>query len=492
MKMRCRLCFVRRIMPVFGFTVNILCGCAAEPIDRILDDLQGADKSYPVFPATESEPSFVGGMCVGYRSLPDIRAYDIDTSSVTNIKEIMRIELCRAQTELHWLWDDQGEEKRILDDRIKIAAAKDVPHALRLFETYILPSLEDRSDARIGKLRQQIKDGKSWIYCRTDHKDYLNFFYLNLFPSCDHGRYVFAYLDTLWNKTTNSAVPPPERSPFLPLSPQYPFLHNHYSNSCYEDYCARLPRIDETLDYREEEVLRGKLENAGVYPGRIDVVAVVEVVDVQFMGVTGFDYTRKYSADHCLGCRAEYHIRLDVRKVEQGELASDIYILECKPFWVEFWFERDLWEYYPGITLRVGLQRHDGKLRLIEESIVEPYPPYSDKEINISGGTMIRGPNGLPADREGRLEPLVITYGSHTKVEFRHGEIITSGTQASFADFGVTSKFRVLELKDGANKAYWENVWYAPKEHCLMHDSYKRGLGIGDFWECKSIESGAK
>lgn len=446
MIMSCRMCFASWIIPASVFALNFLCGCGTESLDCILDDLQGADKSYPVFRPTESEPSFVGGMCVGYCSIPDIREYDIDTSSVTNIREIMRIELCREFSEI------PGD----LDNQIKIAAAKDVPHALSLFDAYILPSLEDRSDARIKKLRRLIEEGRSWIYCRTDIEGYLGFFFLNLFPSCDSGEYGFAYLEFYWDKATRRADIDVERYGHLRLRPQFPYLRCHYSNSCYEDYCARLPRIYDTLDAREYEVLDD--------PYRIDVAAIVEVVDVQLIGVTGFNYSRNHYNDYP-GTRAEYHIRLDVRKVEKGELSSDICVLECRQFRREF--ESWAWPYYPGVTLRVGLQYYNGKLHLIEQSIVEPYPPYSDAGVSVSGGRMIRGPNGLCDDQEGRLEPLVVNYGSHTKVEFRHGDIITSGVRATFADFGVTSKFRILELNDGANKAYWESVWYTPKDQCL-------------------------
>ena len=82
--------------------------------------------------------------------------------------------------------------------------------------------------------------------------------------------------------------------------------------------------------------------------------------------------------------------------------------------------------------------------------------------MSISGGAFV---GGFRADeREGNLEPLIVAYGKHTKVEFKNGDILTSGEMATFPDFGVTSRFRILEMKDGANKEYWEGVWFATRD----------------------------
>ena len=75
--------------------------------------------------------------------------------------------------------------------------------------------------------------------------------------------------------------------------------------------------------------------------------------------------------------------------------------------------------------------------------------------------------SGLAKEFEWRLTPLVVEYGSHTKVEFSHGDIVTIGKRSSFVDFGVSSKFKIIELKEGANKAYWEKCWFAS---CLIGD----------------------
>ena len=121
--------------------------------------------------------------------------------------------------------------------------------------------------------------------------------------------------------------------------------------------------------------------------------------------------------------------------------------------------------YYRGMTLRIDLHIDDGDLLLIDALPVEPYPPYSADNVRVTGGSLIGGFRA--DDTEGRLEPMIVTYGTHTKIEFRHGNILTTGRKSSFVDFGITSKFQVLELKKGANVEYWRNAWFLPGKRNL-------------------------
>ena len=344
-----------------------------------------------------------------------------------------------------------------------VVGASDVAQALKMFETHIMPTLEDRSESRIRGIRRLIAEGKAWVYT-VSSDDWQWCYLLDLFPSLtsegfDFEGFGFHYLVSFRNVQTGVFNPQCENEGLLELLPRENMPGDDAPVSAYEDYLKRLPRFKDALP------------RIGVaYPyaddGFVDVSAIVDVVDVQLVRVSDFDYRRMHQSS-CLFwtyppcCSAIYQIRLDVREVENGSLESDVYVLETRRTWNEFKQPRE-WLYFRGMTLRVSLHRDGSELLLIAEQLVEPYPPYSNDNVSISGGALV---GGFRADkREGNLEPLIVAYGKHTKVEFKNGDILTSGEMATFPDFGVTSRFRILEMKDGANKEYWEGAWFAPRE----------------------------
>lgn len=335
---------------------------------------------------------------------------------------------------------------------IRILAANNLQHALCLFDAYIAPTLEDRSDARLNSLRHRLEDGKSWIYYYEIDGRYLCCHFVDLFPSCNSGQYGFNYYNSAWDYEQGKLERLVESRGVLGLQPKDPSLGFRYSDSDYEEYCAGVPRF--------KCGLYGPTGNdSQLVSGSADIWMIADVVDVQLVGVTGFDYSRTHDLSYP-GCCAEYRVRLDVRKVERGELSSKICILEVRPFWEEFMFDGS-WCFYRGMTLRVGLYREKGTTYCVEAEPVEPYPPYSNENVRVCGGSLV---GGIDAMENGRLKPLVVEYGAHTKVEFKHGDIITSGKRATFADFGVTSKLKILEMKEGANRSYWENAWFNQEE----------------------------
>lgn len=332
-----------------------------------------------------------------------------------------------------------------------VVGAYDAEQALKDFESHILPTLEDRSETRISSIRRSVEEGKSWVYVATS-AEWQTYYLLDLFPSSTGDGYGFCYLVSRRNVLTGEFDPPCENYGLLELLPREDRLCDKQPISAYDEYLQRIPRFEDALPRIGEP--------CGYTDNLVDVSAIVDVVDVQLVCVTGFDYGRMHKA-WSPGCCALYQIRLDVREVEKGTLDSDVYVLETRRSWDEFKHPLE-WLYFRGMTLRVSLHRDGSELLLIEEHPVEPYPPYSNDNVLIRGSALVGGAGA--DEREGNLEPLVVEYGSHTKVEFRNGDIITSGRRATFADFGVTSKFKILELKDGAQKAYWNSVWFAPRK----------------------------
>ena len=378
------------------------------------------------------------------------RAHHSCIDSYESLRDVMGRQLEDART----FWGPSGA----------VVGASDTLQAIKTFDAHILPTLEYCSEPQIRGMRCRIAEGKAWVYTVAEDV-WQTFYFLELTPSsmCHKGKdcpcplnnkYGFPYYVSRRNTLTGVFVPPCENHGLLELLPREAVPDVERPISAYEDYCERLPRIKDALP---------KIGEVDPYPNGkpIDVSAIVDVADVQLTGVTGFDYERRHE-NYRKSCVATYQIRLDVREVEQGILQSDVLILETQLAWDEFKrpFE---WVYYRGMTLRIGLHREGGVLFMIEMQPVEPYPPYSNDNVSITGGGVLVG--GALADKhEGRLEPLTVAYGTHTKVEFRHGDIITSGERATFVDFGVTSSFNIIEMKDGANKSYWESAWFVPRK----------------------------
>ena len=354
----------------------------------------------------------------------------------------------------------QLDDARAFDDIPgTVVGASDVAQALKMFETHIMPTMEDRSESRISSIRHRVAAGKSWVYTATS-PEWRTCYLLDLFPALTGDGYGFYYLVSRRNASTGEFDPPCENEGVLQLLSREDTPGVRRPTSAYDEYLQRLPRLKDVLPKIGDE-----------YPyaddNLVDVVAIVDVVDVQLVCVTDFDYRRMHQSGRFLYtwppcCCALYQIRLDVREVEKGKLDSEVYVLETRRTWSQFRNSLE-WLYFRGMTFRVGLHRDGSELLLIEEQLVEPYPPYSSDNVSISGGALV---GGFRADEyEGNLEPLVVKFGTHTKVEFTNGDIITSGSRATFADFGVTSRFKILEMNDGANKAYWNSAWFVPRQY---------------------------
>jgi len=334
-----------------------------------------------------------------------------------------------------------------------VVGASDTFQALKAFDCQILPTLDDCGEARIRRIRRNIAEGKAWVYT-VSSEDWQLCYLLDLFPSLtSDGYYGFHYLVSFRNVQTGVFNPQCENEGVLELLPRENMPGVRRPISAYDEYLDRLPRFKDALP---------RIGETCSYEGDlVDVSAIVDVVDIQLVCVTGFDYRRMHQQALSSSCCALYQIRLDIREVLKGALESDVYILETRRTWDEFKHPLE-WLYFRGMTLRVSLHREGSELHLIEELPVEPYPPYSNDNVSISGGALVGGARAN--EQEGNLEPLVVEYGKHTKVEFRNGDIINSGSRATFADFGVTSSFKILEMRDDANKEYWNSVWFAPRK----------------------------
>jgi len=340
-----------------------------------------------------------------------------------------------------------------------VSCAKNEVQALKMLESCITPTLDDCSEARIGRLKGSVVTGKTWIY-QVVSGDWRICYLLDLFPCSTPMGYGFHYIVSCRNNQTGAFDPPHENHGLLQLlSSGFAPDKAGELPAAYEEYCQRLPRLKDALPKRGETYQY-------VVDDPMDTLAIVDVVDVELLCVDGFDYHRRHITS-LEGCSALYRIRLDVREVVRGILPSDVLILETKQPWSAFRWNGE-WVFYRGMTLRISVHREKGDILLVDAVPVEPYPPYSNDNVRISSGALVGGFRAR--ESEGRIEPLVVEYGTHTKVEFQCGDIITMGNRASFADFGVTSKFKILELKEGSNRKYWENAWFNPG-----------GSGV-DFW----------
>jgi hypothetical protein len=221
----------------------------------------------------------------------------------------------------------------------------------------------------------------------------------------------------------------------------------------YEKACRQFPRMTEPSD-DAQPIWR--------FEG-CDVIAVVDVVDVQLMNVGGFDRVRLYPASS-EECVAEYCIRMDIRFVEKGSFSADSVFLTARRRWLNFGCRS--WLYYRGMTLRIGLRSNGSDYSLVNAFPVVPYEPFPEDGVSVSGGCRI-GKDWREV-QEGKLAPLMVQYGSHTKVEFVHGDIVNCGPCGSFPDFGITSRVKVVELLEGSNREYWEDAWFVEIDECLI------------------------
>ena len=338
------------------------------------------------------------------------------------------------------------------DNKGSVLCARDVGEAMRLFDDFMLPTLEDKSSRRIRRLRNRIASGMSWVYY-VDGNDDVAYYLLNLFPERRYGRYGFNYFVCNLSKSTKNYNPLGENHGFLELEGLNKFSEE--GGYRYDKACKRFPEVVEMSD---DDPPRWGYEMP-------DVIAVVDVVDVQLVNVNGFDRIRLYPtcSEECI---ADYSIRMDIRSIEKGVVDAGSLILAARRRWSEFGCYS--WLYYRGMTLRIGLRRNDYGYVLVNIHPVIPYEPFSEDDVIVSGG--FRTGRTWKEMQEGKLSPLVVQYGGHTKVEFLHGEIINCGHCGSFPDFGVTASVKIVELSDDSNKEYWEDAWFVEYDECYIYE----------------------
>lgn len=342
------------------------------------------------------------------------------------------------------------EDLSVGDNDKEVQCAKDVDGAVEMFDKYIFPTLEDKSSNRVESLRSRITDGRSWMYCVAE-RDFMAYYFLNLYPEMLFGRYAFGCYISYFDLAKKQFYPmdpgPLENFGFLEMRTQDSDMNPILT---YEEMVNRLPLLkwNGVFDVDDD---------------KCDAVAVVDIVDVQLSEVSGFDRVRRYNECTFFGgeCCAVYRIHVFVRKVEKGSLAFDSFVIEKRIPWSDF-FHEGAWFYYRGMTLRVELRNKNGAWLISDAHPALPYPPYSDEGVVLSGGVLHAEKEWSEIQRGG-LTPLIVEYGHHTKVEFSCGDVVCQSPSGSFVDFGVTSKFKVLELKDGGNKQFWNYAWFMQK-----------------------------
>lgn len=331
------------------------------------------------------------------------------------------------------------------DGNREIYCAKDVDEARSLFDVGIAPTFEDKKPLRVEGLRREIVDGRSWMYVSDDGK-YRTFYFVNLYPSKVSDYYGFYCYVGNYDSDNGRFDPVGVNSDFLKLRFDE---EDRPSRSVrpYEESVNRLPRLKEDFDCRTDDV---------------DAVVIVDVLDVQLVEVSGFERAGRYSGGfENADCTAVYDVVVDVRKIEKGGLASDWYVIEVPCKWSDLLYQGSFL-YYRGMTLRIGLKRQDQLWVICEELPVLPYPPYSGTDVKLSGGCLTG--DDFSAKEKGRLSPLVVEYDRHTKVEYSSGGVVCHGRYGTFSDFGVASKVKVLEVKEGGDKSFWEHAWFMQED----------------------------
>lgn len=313
--------------------------------------------------------------------------------------------------------------------------------AYEMLETWIVPTLENKDASRIEMLKRRISDGKAWMYT-AENERYRICLFQNLYPENDEsGRFGFAGLSSCFDKVTGKFDPDCENPLFLTLVA-----------------VARGPRLELTYTYSEELRRIPRIRRGAAETDQADIIVVADVVDVQLVSVNGYDRAMQY-AEMTDGCCAVYHVRLDIRKVEQGKINSNTLILEEQVRWLNDSFSYGGWLNYRGMTLRLALQKKKMDYLCVKEEPVLPYEPFSGENVKVSGGRWVYGVDGSCL-HEGKLSPLVIEYGDHTKVEYSSGKAICKGKYSTFLDFGVSSCAKVLTVGEEADKVFWENAWF--------------------------------
>lgn len=336
-----------------------------------------------------------------------------------------------------------------------VQVARDVDEAIRMFDEHLLPTLEDRSEVRLRRLRSRMAAKKSWVYC-FDGPEYTACYLLNLFPErCEQGKYGFKYFVSKYSKTTGKYVPEDENHGYLSLNESHISDDEGPSSERYENWWGKFIKLVEPSDDDEP---CWEFDNS-------DVVAVVDVVDVLLLRVSGFEQVRLYDA--FAGCRAAYLVRMDVRAVEKGSLDCSTIMLEASLDWSSHG-----WMYYRGMTLKVGFHKRGTEYVIDNIKAALPYEPFSDADIDVSGGFHVG--NDWKEMLKGHLSPLVVQYGKHTKVEFRHGEIMNNAYRGSFPDFGLTANVKVVELTEGSNKEFWEDAWFVKIDGSYIYRTIKK------------------
>ncbi len=257
-----------------------------------------------------------------------------------------------------------------------VTCAENEEQALNLFEAYIVPTLGDRSENRIRRLKNRIVEGRAWVY-QLVSGDWHQCYLLDLAPcSSESLGCGFHYIVGSRNRLTGVVNPPVEHHLMLELCPRVNDPGDKRRLSAYEESCRWLPRLKDAIP-RHGDICPHDPNSPDV------ILAVVDVTDVVLVRVEGFDHQRYHACS--LGgesCSGLYRIRLDVREVVRGELPSEIYILETSWPWEHF--KLNQWLFYRGMTLRVSLCRDKGDLLLVDAIPVEPCPPYS-KVTQING-----------------------------------------------------------------------------------------------------------
>ena len=127
-----------------------------------------------------------------------------------------------------------------------VVAATDTIEAMNAFERHILPTLDDRGEARIRRIRRSIAEGKAWVYLVSSDEWQLCYL-LDLFPSLTSDGYGFHYLVSYRNVRTGVFNPQCENEGLLELLPRENMPGVERPISAYEDYLKRLPRFKDVL-----------------------------------------------------------------------------------------------------------------------------------------------------------------------------------------------------------------------------------------------------
>ena len=197
----------------------------------------------------------------------------------------------------------------------------------------------------------------------------------------------------------------------------------------------------------------------------VDLIADVE--DVSFNSLEALNHTHVVGDSHGYTPAtpvATYRVELVVRKVEEGSLHFDriAFVVDPRKHGNSLYDPFTGWPFFRGLTVRVRLCREGGALKVVQVSLVLPYPPYSEAtrvSLEHNSSRFALNPQVVARTKDA-VATICVQYGDHTLAKFYSTTNDITGSFGSFADYSRTVRVEVWTASEGADADYWRTAWF--------------------------------